>query len=208
MANPFAQPIANKADTNWPDSRLMQGLPHIDGLLYAGAESLANVSANLVLTRNSAGYWSLNRTAAGGEAYNVRSLLSQMTFIRTGEQFNFGDYPSNFGAPPAKGFEVLDFFAVYQLGVADATAATLRLGKTVFANNTAPVQTDLVAATNIAKTFAGDATGPYVSTVTVTSPVFVTSDFTQVEMEFALALAITGTVKIVGLGAHINFNFN
>src|ERR1700728_3667626 len=63
--------------------RLMNRPAHIDGLFIANASHLESSSANLVLTRNGKGDWSLNRTAAGAETYYVRCPISAL--LRTGE---------------------------------------------------------------------------------------------------------------------------
>jgi hypothetical protein len=191
--------------------RLMSSAPHIDGVVSVDAGQLDKDSANLVLTRNGVGDWSLNRTAGGAETYNCRINLSEL-IARLGEKYNFG---AGFNSakqpnPGPKGIMVTDFFAIYRVGVVDLTTATLRLGKSVFANNVALAQTDIVAATAIPKTAAGDGTGPYVSVVPVPagSQVFMTDDTAQWEVEAQFVMANTGTLRVYGVGCHINFNFN
>src|SRR6266478_3225467 len=109
--------------------RLMCSSPHTDGLLFAGAGSLDKDSANLVLTRNAKGDWSLNRTAAGAETYNIRMTLGDMSgIVRTGENYELGEFGSgqtDNPPAPAKGVQIKDFFAIYKSGVVALTSATL-----------------------------------------------------------------------------------
>lgn len=195
--------------------RLMSSGPHLDGLIWIPAESLAKNSANLVLTRNAKGDWSLNRTAAGAETYYVRGVPTGIV-TRTGEKYNLD---SNLVGPaaPAKGVAIRDMFVVLNVGVALLTSATLRLGSTQYEapaasladTGAAIVQTDIVAATSVnpsALTTASD----YVTQKVTNSanPSFVVTDITQLEIELAAVMANTGTIQIAGVGAHVNFLFN
>lgn len=190
--------------------RLMSSAPHTDGLLIVGAESLAKDSANLVLTRNAKGDWSLNRTAAGAETYNVRSTLGDMgCFVRIGETYELGGFGSgNNPTAPAKGIQVKDFFAIYKSGVVALTAATLRLGKTVYSNSPAGAafaQTDIIAATAVQT--ANNANYGYQDVAGPNPLVFSIDDLGLIEVELQVVMANTGTVAIAALGAHINFNY-
>lgn len=189
--------------------RLMSSAPHTDAMLIAGPESLAKDSANLALTRNGKGDWSLNRTAAGAETYNVR--LAPAELLRLGEVY-YGQWPSPGPAAPDKGIQISDFFIVYSVGVVALTSATLRLGKTVFsktAGGAAFTQTDIVAATGIATTTTPAAGQPQYAVVAGPSPlVFSKDDLGLVEIEAVIVMANTGTLRIYGMGFHANFNYN
>lgn len=195
--------------------RLMSSSPHTDGLLWIPAEQLAKDSANLALTRNAKGDWSLNRTAAGAETYNVRGVPTGIV-VRTGETYNLGQIGAQPAAPP-KGVAVRDLFAVFNVGVVVLTSATLRLGSTQYpapaanlANTgSAIVQADIVAATSINPSALTTA-GQYVTQRVANSanPAFVVTDITQLELEAVIVMANTGTLKLAGLGAHVNFLYN
>jgi hypothetical protein len=194
--------------SNFSGGRLMNRLPHTDGLLMR-ASGLQINSANLVLTRTGNGNWSYQRTAAGAESYFLRTTLGDL--LRTGEVYNYGGFGSgqNVTAGP-KGIAVIDMFAILNIGVVALTAATLRLGKSIYplagAAAAAPVQTDLVAATAIAT--ATNGAGLFLTNkVAVPAPVFSTDDLGLVEIELAITMANTGTVAVAGLGAHVSFNF-
>jgi hypothetical protein len=193
------------SDTVFGQSRLMADKPHTDGMVLATAESLSKDSANLVLTRNAAGDWSLNRIAAGAETYNCRTTLGEL--LRLGERYNFNDFGVTEALATPKGIAVTDVFAIYQVGVVDLTTLTLRFGKCVFANNVALAKTDLVAATAIAKAVQAN---PYVTTVAVpaVTQVFHTDDTSNVEIEVQAVMANTGTLRLYGIGAHVTFNYD
>lgn len=217
----FDNPLQNDFPTSTPSSatiqggRLMSGAPHVDGLLFADAGVLSKDSANLVLTRNAAGDWSLNRTAAGAETYNVRCTLGDMGAVyRIGEKYELGLFagdPTTVGPP--KGIAVSDFFVIYSNTVVGLTSGTIRLGKTVFANLAAGgafTQTDLVTAQALATAVTPAANQPRIQDfLTIGSiPVFHVDDLGMVEIEAQFVMANTGTLRVYGLGAHINFNYN
>lgn len=193
--------------------RLMSSAPHTDGMFIFGPEVLAKDSANLVLTRNAKGDWSLNRVAAGAETYNVRISLGEL--LRTGETYNLGLFGSGQAyAPsaPAKGLQIIDFFVIYSETVATLTTATLRLGKTVFsktAGGAAFAQTDIVAATGISTAVTPAAGQPIYQSVAGPSPlVFSTDDLGLLEIEAVFVMQNTGVIRVYGMGCHVNFNFN
>lgn len=211
---------------------------HNGGFFLMDAIELTPISANTVLTRNALGNYSLNRTAAGAETYTIVSNLSSairkltlypgLNGLPFQEQFGTAagaaGYPAAAGglppftgatelvpptAPVPKGIQVSDVVAIYQVGVVDATAASLSLNRTIFANNVAPNVVNIpVAATALPLTAAGDATGPYVVVRAVTAPVFEVTDLSDVTLEFSVTLANTGTLKAFALGFHFNYNLN
>ena len=213
---------------------LYSDTPHQGGFLFADALDLApGFNANLVLTRNALGDYSLNRTAAGAETYQIVASLRDMKRlieVPTAPmpfQENFGTaaggpgFPTSVpGVPPftgatqlvpptgfnAKGLRVKDVVVVYQVGVAALTAASLSLNRTVFANNVANAITNVaIAATALALNTQAN---PYVQILAVTTPVFETTDLSDLTLEFAITMANTGTLRIYGLGFHADFNFN
>lgn len=213
----------------------LQDTAHNTGRLFYNANDIGTFSANLVLTRNALGNYSLNRTSAGAETYNVVVNVDSLTRLLTGAnpvyfQEEFGTaagtsgYPASAPgfppytgasqltpptAPPPKGIQINDVYAIYQVGVVDLTSASLSLNRTVFANNTAPVVTNLsIASTALPLTAAGDSTGPYLVTRAVTTPSFEITDDSMVSLELTTVLASTGTIKIWGLGMHVSFNYN
>ena len=127
--------------------------------------------------------------------------------LRKGEVPNFQQFGITPPTQPAKGIKIIDVFAIYDLGVVDATTLTLRCGKTAYADNVALVQTDIVAATAITKV---QRAGTYVSTVAIAAgnQAFNQTDFSLLEIELVAVLANTGTIKIRGIGMHCHFNYN
>jgi hypothetical protein len=194
-------------------SSLYSDTPHQGGLVYLNAIDLApNFSANLVLTRNALGDYSLNRTAAGAETYQVVAALKDLKRIAEvatapmpfQEQF-IGTPPiSAPGVPPfaganqlippanlgTKGIKVKDVFVVYQ----------------VFAEAVAPAVTNLpIDATALVLTTQAT---PHVAVRAVTAPAFEVTDLSDLTLEFAATMANTGTLRVYGLGFHVDFNLN
>jgi hypothetical protein len=212
QADYYNQEIAGETYTG---GRLMNYLPHIDGLFMGGGD-MQSSSANLVLTRNAKGDWSLNRTAAGAETYYVRLGFGDL--LRIGETYNYGEFSANSSnqtnGPPAgnKGVKVLDIFVVMNIGVVALTTGTLRLGSTQYAlpgaAQSAPVVTDVVAATALGS-LAINTAGQYLTQkVSVATPAFQVSDLAMMEIELNIVMANTGTVQIAQLGAHVAFNYD
>lgn len=204
----YANAQAQNLGEGFVGGRLMNYLPHVDGLLMK-AGGLQSSSANLVLTRNGKGDWSLNRTAAGAETYYVRATIGDM--IRTGETYHYGEFHAQPPTAGPKGIEIYDFFAILNIGVVALTTATLRLGSSVYPLSTAvaaaPVVTDIVAATAIAT--AVNTAGDYLTNlVTVPTPGFAVTNMELEEIELEIVMANTGTVQIAGLGCHCNFNYD
>lgn len=193
----------------------------------------ATISTNLALTRNAQGDYSFNRTAAGAETYilplNLCNLKRLIEVSTTGMPFQtqFGTAAGGAGFPASvagfppftgtsqltpptgqapKGIQILDVIAVYQVGVAALTAASLSLNRTVFANNVANAITNLpIAATALPLLTQAN---PYVVTRAVTTPAFEVADLADVNLELSVTLANTGTIRLYGLGCHVNFNYN
>lgn len=197
--------------------RLMSSSPHTDGLLLVPARAIGtsvSTGSSPALTRNAKGDWSLNLTSGGTPTVY---FSGQPQFIlRTGESY-YRDLTSDPSpAAPAKGIEIVNIFAILNVGVALPTAMTIRLGKTVYPATVASLAdtgaavtvTDLIAATSIlptALTTASDYTNHGAS---VATPAFSVDDYGLLEFELAATLANTGTIAVAALGAHFNFNYN
>lgn len=208
---------------------------HTGGWIFYGATSLAPFSANLVLTRNALGDYSYNRTATGAETYQLVLQLDEIKrLIEVANTLNDLPFQNQFGTAtggtsypagaaglppfsgatqlvpptgsPAKGIQITDCVGVYQVGVAALTAASLSLNRTVFANNVANAITNLpIAATALPLATQAN---PYVFTRAVTTPVFETTDLSDLSLELSVTMQNTGTIRLYGLGLHVNFNFN
>lgn len=210
---------------------------HNGGWILYDAVDLTTFSSNLVLTRNAVGDYSLNRTAGGAETYIPVACFSNLRKLTTYPGINGMPFQEHFGtaaggagypagapglppftgatqltpatAPTPKGLQVTDVVAIYQVGVVDLTSASLSLNRTVFANNVANAITNVpISATALPLTAAGDATGPYVVTRAVTTPVFEVTDLSDLALELTVVMANTGTIRIYGLGFHVNYNYN
>jgi len=195
--------------------------PHYDGLIIAGVENINIVTspstdiATLVNpSRVGKGDWAITYgPATVADTLYFRTTLAQM--LRLGEKYEQANLTEPTSANQTKGIAIVDFFAIYNVGVVAATTLTLRLGKTVYtaaAGGGAPTQTDLVAATAITKTVT--AAGYIESDVAYqtanqagASLVFSTDDLGLVEIELAAVLASTGTFALAALGCHVDFNY-
>jgi hypothetical protein len=201
---------------------------HTGGWFFVSPFDTAQYSANLVLTRNALGDYSLNRTAAGAETYYVTANLGAVKRLQVYPGLNgmpyqeqFSGYPAGAaGLPPfsgatqltpattvpAKGVQVTDVVVVYQVGVVALTSATLSLNRTSFANAAAKTITNVpISATALTLTANAN---PYVAVRAVTTPVFETADLSDLVLEFSPVMANTGTLRVYGLGFHLNFNCN
>jgi hypothetical protein len=209
--------------------------PHQGGFFIHGASQLQTDSANLAIARNAIGDWSLNRTATGAETYHVLLQLDELkrlievstTPMPFQEQFGKSAGTSGWpagtpGLPPftgasqltpptqdvPKGLRILSVWVAYQVGVVDLTSATIGVSRTGFGNNLANVITPVLAATAIAKTAAGDATGPYLSEVAIAAPVFENLDSSDILIEATFVMANTGTLRVYAIGFDCDFNYN
>lgn len=210
--------MSRTADIQYSDTA------HAGGWLFANAGQLLADSANLVLTRNAATDWSLNRIAAGAETFNL--IFSSENLRRILETYNFQEQfggtqgpiplagrPPYTGATqlvppttaPSKGISITDVVVIYQVGVANLTSAALVLNKVAYANNVALAKTAMpIAATALPLVVQAN---PYVVSRAVTTPGFVVDDLSDVMAEFQIVMANTGTIRIYGMGFHCNFNY-
>lgn len=101
------------------------------------------------------------------------------------------------------GYSVVDIFAVYSVQTAALTAATIALNRNIFAENTATVNTAVVAPQTLALTTTTSATTPHVQKFTLPQPlVYETADFSDLILEFSMTTAGTSAVRIYGIGLH------
>ena len=198
--------------------RLMSSAPHNDGMMILGTGNLdvSNSGAGAVAkTRIATGDWAITVAAGAGNVF-ARATLDEI--LRTGETY-INDLFGQDGkvAAPDKGVAVMDIFAIYSISVADATSATLRLGKTVYSKTAGGaifVQTDLLAAANVQKTQTPAANQYVYSVLPVqtqasgTPLIFHKDDLGLIEIELALVIPATTTLRIAAIGAHCAFNRN
>lgn len=201
--------------------------PHNGGWLFFGAPQLIASSANLVMTRNAQFDWSFNRVSAGAETYQVVWNCSNLRRIIESYQVEgafqepfavgpplagrppytgFGPLTPPATAGPAKGIQIDDVAAVYQVGVAGLTAASLALAEAKYAN---AVANSFVAQplNALALPLIVQAT-PYVVTRAVLAPSMIVDDLSDLVAEFAFTMANTGTIRVYGIGVHCHFNYD
>lgn len=106
---------------------------------------------------------------------------------------------------PPKGIRINNIIAVYQVGVVALTSASVTIQRTVYANNVANSIT-AIAATGTAPT--ATQANPYVFTEAVTTPVFEVADLSALSIEFNFVMANTGTIRVYGMGVHLDFNYD
>jgi hypothetical protein len=101
------------------------------------------------------------------------------------------------------GIALVDVFAVYSVQTAALVAATLAVNRNVFVENTATVNTAVLAPTAIALTTTTSATTPHMQKVTLAQPlVFETADFSTLIFELSIQAAATSAIRVYGMGAH------
>jgi hypothetical protein len=96
---------------------------------------------------------------------------------------------------------------IYTVTGAALTTATVGLTKTVFANNTAPAVTNLVALGANGLPTAVQAL-PYVTNVPVTTPAMITSADAEILLNLNLTTQAGGSAVVYGVVFHCHYNFN
>ena len=109
--------------------------------------------------------------------------------------------------PIPKGIQINSIDAIYLVTGVALTLATVGVTKTVFANNTAPAVTNLLANASNGLPTAVQAQ-PYVKNVPLTAVAFLTDNDVEPIIELDLTTAAGGSAKLYGLVAHCSFNFN
>lgn len=109
--------------------------------------------------------------------------------------------------PIPKGVQINSVDAIYSVAGAALSLATIGVTKTVFANNTAPVVTNLLANAANGLPTAIQAQ-PYVTNVPLTTVAFITDNDVEPLIELDLTTAAGGTANLYGLVARCSFNYN
>jgi hypothetical protein len=117
---------------------------------------------------------------------------------------NPGIVNSQFGTPMVPwGVSLIDVFAVYAVSTAALTTATLAVNRNIFIENTAFVNTAVLAPTAVSTTTTTSSSTPHVQRVSIAQPVvFEMADFAQLTLELALVAPATSVVQVYGVGAH------
>jgi len=109
--------------------------------------------------------------------------------------------------PIPKGMQIDSVDVIYTVTGAALTGATIGLTKTVFANNTAPVVTNLIALGANGLPTAVQAQ-PYVTNVAVGTPAMITSADAEVVLNVNLTTQAGGSAVFYGVVFHCHYNFN
>ena len=107
----------------------------------------------------------------------------------------------------SKGFQVNWIDVVYSTGANALANAQIGLTATKFANNVAPVVTNLIAYGNNSLPLAAQ-TNPYVTRVNVANPSFIVTTDTAVQLFIELLTGATGSTQFYGAFVGVSFNFN
>ena len=105
---------------------------------------------------------------------------------------------------PARGFRINTIDVVYEINIADLTTHTAVLSSVVHANSTAAAVTAITQTGALSILFA-DA-DPLVTTLTVTTPTWITADHTDVRLEIEVVAPATSTYDFHGV--YVNFDYN
>jgi hypothetical protein len=106
-----------------------------------------------------------------------------------------------------KGIKILDITLKYVITGAALGLHTVGLSKSVFANNAAIVVTDILA--NAANGLATAVQAqPYVTKISIVSPVFQVSDLADIWLEIDATTGGVATYKLYGASVHVSFNYN
>jgi len=139
-------------------------------------------------------------TAAGGPGNPMSGIASGSLAVGGGV----------FGTPNIPwGISVVDIFAVYSVQTAALTGITISLNRNIFAENTATVNTAVVAPQALATTTTTSATTPHVQKFTLPQPlVYETADFSSLILELSVVAAATSAVRVYGLGMHVAVEYS
>lgn len=216
-------------------SRYQQDLGFTDGYFFIPATDFFSTGGASTLTKNAVGDISLNVGAAVAAVFDVHVNDGQIT--RTGfgedlqEQFGGTGIPASAQqqvyrpdvsagmstaqelqprtALKVKGFKPLSLKIVYLITGAALTLHTVRVDKTIFANNVANAITSVIA--NGANGLAtATQANPYVTTVAfpANQQVYLTSDLTQLWIEIAATTQAGGAYRLYGVELAVEYNYN
>lgn len=204
--------------------------PHAGGLVHFGALALGSMNqagtGPLAFARNAAGDYQITVPTGGtsrivvdlGDAAVRRLIESYQAERAFQEQFNMA--PPVPGRPPftgisqlttptqagpPKGIRIDDVFIEYSVtGGANLTSLTPTLQETVYAENAAPVVTNIPLVGAAALTQQAN---PHIAIFTVANPQFINDDFSILTVEWTFVVA-GGTANVRAAGAHLHFNYN
>lgn len=206
---------------------------HGGGLIFYDAAEVNVTGTNFALTKNALGDYSYNLIAnqAGvivcGLA-DIKRLIESAALAQKNLPFQekFGTasltpgWPAgaqslppftgstqltpNTGDAP-KGLQILDCTVIYLVTGAAATTNVFSLNRTVFANNVANSITNLAVTGTLATATQAN---PYVTKLTVNTPVFETTDNADIVAEINVATTTGGAYRFYGIAWHVNFNFD
>jgi hypothetical protein len=111
-------------------------------------------------------------------------------------------------SPRPKGITIKQIYPIYTVGTVALTTNTIGVTKTVFAPNTAPVVTNLLAdaANGLATAVQAN---PYLTPIQLTQPVsMLTTKYASYTIEWDVTTAGTGTANLYGVFLDISFNYN
>jgi hypothetical protein len=204
--------------------------PHAGGLIHFNALALSTINqagtGPLLFARNAAGNYQITVPTGGTSRIILdlsdgalrRLIESYQAEGAFQEQFNMappapGRPPftgiSQFSTPsqsgPPKGIRIDDIFITYSVtGGADLTSLSATLQETVYAENAAPVVTNIPLTGVAALTQQAN---PHIAKFTVNSPTFIIDDLSILTAEFTFVVA-GGTANVRSAGAHCHFNYN
>lgn len=126
--------------------------------------------------------------------------------VAAGTTTNQTGLPSQpqFGTPQVPwGIALIDVFVVYAVQTLALTAATIAVSRNIFAENTALVNTSVVAPQTLALTTTTSSSTPHVQKYTLPQPiVFEAADYESLVIEASFTTAATSLLYVYGIGAH------
>ena len=218
-------------------SRYQADLGFTDGRIRASVPDIIFTGPTLAVTRVAVGQWGIVLVTPAAQANTFAVNVTELILRRSGfgediqEQFGGTGIPGSaqpqFYRPDVspgmstaqqiqprtalkvKGFKLLSFDVIYQLGVAAATTHTVRVDQTLFVNNVAPATTAILAVGANGLAVATQAQ-PYVTNVPlpVAQQIYRTSSDADLWIEDVITGAATTTVTFYGFDLLCEFNFN
>jgi hypothetical protein len=217
------------------ESRYQQDLGFTDAYFFIPAPDFISTGAAATLTKNAVGDISWNVAASLAAVFDVHVTDGQLTRTGFGEdlQENFGGTGIPASAQPqfyrpdvigamntaqqlqprtalkVKGFKPLSLKVVYLITGAALTLHTIRVDKTIYANNVANAITSVIA--NGANGLAtATQANPYVTAIAfpAAQQVYNISDLSQLWIEIASTTQIAGAYRLYGVEFTVEFNYN
>lgn len=103
-----------------------------------------------------------------------------------------------------KGIQINSVTCWYTIGAEAATTNTIAIFQSVGANNTATAVTTILAASALSTAVQ---TNPYLTTVSLTSPVMLTAQYAEISLEWDLTTGSGGTADIWGAWLGVSYNY-